>query len=62
MTLFRRINEASNVNPVGRPQQFGPEIKARILELYKMGVPAARIARDMQASSSTVWRVIRAGE
>ncbi|EEL7547496.1 MULTISPECIES: helix-turn-helix domain-containing protein [Enterobacteriaceae] len=49
-------------NPVGRPQQFGPEIKARILELYKLGVPAARIARDMQVSRSTVWRVIRAGE
>ena len=44
---------------LGRPIKVTPEIRKKILEKREIGIPAARIARDLNISRASVFRVFK---
>ena len=44
---------------LGRPIKVTPELRKKILEKREIGIPAARIARDLNISRASVFRVFK---
>ena len=55
----RRCHRPQEGKHLGRPIKVTPELRKKILEKREIGIPAARIARDLNISRASVFRVFK---